>query len=62
MSKVIFEGRHYTACVLGDSLIVTSNTRQKGVQVTEAAEWVEAILDDPGDAEYICQFLYRQGN
>ena len=64
-SRIIYHGRHYTACAMKDgSLIVTRNGKQSGVHVEPdlAASWIDAIATavDQREAAAMCRALLNK--
>lgn len=59
---ILFKNAHYTACALKNgSLIVSSNRRQYGKQLTgeNATQWIDAIKTavDPSEAHALCKAI-----
>ena len=64
-SRIIYHGRHYTACAMRDgSLIVTRNGKQSGVHVEPdlATSWIDAIVTavDQREAAAMCRALLNK--
>lgn len=64
-SRIIYHGRHYTACAMKDgSLIVTRNGKQGGVHVdpNQAATWIDAIVTavDQREAAAMCRAILNK--
>lgn len=64
VSKVIYNGPHFTACEMkGGSLIVTKNRKQEGRCVTgeDASHWINAIKTalDNKEADLICRVILQ---
>ena len=64
-SRIIYHGRHYTACAMRDgSLIVTRNGKQSGVHVEPdlATSWIDAIVTavDQREAAAMCRAVLNK--
>ncbi len=64
-SRIIYHGRHYTACAMRDgSLIVTRNGKQGGVHVEPdlATSWIDAIVTavDQREAAAMCRAILNK--
>lgn len=64
-SRIIYHGRHYTACAMRDgSLIVTRNGKQSGVHVEPdlATSWIDAIVTavDQREAAAMCRAILNK--
>ncbi|MGE5512364.1 MAG: hypothetical protein ACM31O_14045 [Bacteroidota bacterium] len=61
-TKIIFEGRRYTACIMADgSLVVTRNKKGGGVRLIgeDARHWRQAIQTaiDDDEAHLLCRAI-----
>ena len=62
-SRIIYKGRHYTACAMSDgSLIVTKNGQKQGRRLVgeNAPSWIEAIETamDNKERSFICRAMW----